>query len=125
MRITIFGATGLLGKALIREWREDDVTGFGSADGDIRDEKRVLSHRRSLIAPTKPSYHRQARVAKLVKAAALKAAAPHGACGFESRPGHSPSTTLPLLRKLRGFVSALSGNKTFKERNLALVTVSM
>ena len=37
MRITIFGATGLLGKALMREWKEDDVTGFGSADGDIRD----------------------------------------------------------------------------------------
>ena len=42
MRITIFGATGLLGKALMREWREDEVTGFGSADGDIRDEGQVL-----------------------------------------------------------------------------------
>lgn len=42
MRITIFGATGLLGKALMREWREDEVTGLGSADGDIRDEKQVL-----------------------------------------------------------------------------------
>jgi dTDP-4-dehydrorhamnose reductase len=42
MRITIFGATGLLGKALIREWRDDDVTGLGSADGDIRDEEQVL-----------------------------------------------------------------------------------
>jgi dTDP-4-dehydrorhamnose reductase len=44
MRITIFGATGLLGKALMREWkeREDEVTGFCSADGDIRDEKQVL-----------------------------------------------------------------------------------
>ena len=37
MRITIFGATGLLGKALMREWKEDEVTGLGSADGDIRD----------------------------------------------------------------------------------------
>jgi dTDP-4-dehydrorhamnose reductase len=42
MRITIFGATGLLGKALMREWADDDVTGFGSRDGDIRDEKQVL-----------------------------------------------------------------------------------
>jgi dTDP-4-dehydrorhamnose reductase len=42
MRITIFGATGLLGKALTREWKEDEVTGFGSRDGDIRDQKRVL-----------------------------------------------------------------------------------
>src|SRR6185295_1631728 len=30
-----------------------------------------------------------ARVAKLAKAAPLKGAAPYGACGFESRPGHS------------------------------------
>ena len=52
MRITIFGATGLLGKALIREWREDDVTGFGSADGDIRDEKQVLS----LVQRTRPDW---------------------------------------------------------------------
>ena len=43
MRITIFGATGLLGKALVREWKDDEVTGFGSADGDIRDEKQVLT----------------------------------------------------------------------------------
>jgi dTDP-4-dehydrorhamnose reductase len=42
MRVTIFGATGLLGKALMREWKEDDVTGFGSADGDIRDSEQVL-----------------------------------------------------------------------------------
>ena len=41
MRITIFGATGLLGKALVREWKDDEVTGFGSADGDIRDENQV------------------------------------------------------------------------------------
>jgi dTDP-4-dehydrorhamnose reductase len=42
MRVTIFGATGLLGKALMREWKEDNVTGFGSADGDIRDSEQVL-----------------------------------------------------------------------------------
>jgi dTDP-4-dehydrorhamnose reductase len=41
MRITIFGATGLLGKALMRECREDEVSGFGSRDGDIRDQKQV------------------------------------------------------------------------------------
>ena len=28
MRIAIFGATGLLGKALVREWKDDEVTGF-------------------------------------------------------------------------------------------------
>ena len=42
MRITIFGATGLLGKALMREWKDDEVTGFGSKDSDIRDRKRVV-----------------------------------------------------------------------------------
>ncbi len=42
MRVTIFGATGLLGKALRREWKEDEVTGFGSVDGDIRDAEQVL-----------------------------------------------------------------------------------
>jgi dTDP-4-dehydrorhamnose reductase len=42
MRITIFGATGLLGRALMREAREDEVTGLGSGDGDIRNKKQVL-----------------------------------------------------------------------------------
>ena len=52
MRITIFGATGLLGKALMREWKEDDVTGYGSSDGDIRDEKRVLE----LVESSRPDW---------------------------------------------------------------------
>ena len=52
MRITIFGATGLLGKALLRQWSEDDVTGFGSADGDIRDQKRVLN----LVQRSRPDW---------------------------------------------------------------------
>ena len=43
MRIAIFGATGLLGKALVREWKDDEVTGLSSADGDIRDENQVLT----------------------------------------------------------------------------------
>jgi dTDP-4-dehydrorhamnose reductase len=42
MRVTIFGASGLLGKALMREWSEDAVTGFSSQDADIRDATRVL-----------------------------------------------------------------------------------
>ena len=41
MRVTIFGATGLLGKALLREWHEDEVTGLGSRDVDIRSEEQV------------------------------------------------------------------------------------
>jgi dTDP-4-dehydrorhamnose reductase len=52
MRITIFGATGLLGKALMREWTEDEVTGLSSGDGDIRDEKRVLE----LVASSRPDW---------------------------------------------------------------------
>jgi len=52
MRITIFGATGLLGKALMREWKDDEATGFGSADGDIRDEKQVLA----LVQDTRPDW---------------------------------------------------------------------
>ena len=42
MRILIFGATGLLGKDLMNEWpREDEVTGLGSRDVDIRDHGQV------------------------------------------------------------------------------------
>jgi len=41
MRVTIFGASGLLGKALMREWIGDDVTGLSSRDADIRDSSRV------------------------------------------------------------------------------------
>jgi dTDP-4-dehydrorhamnose reductase len=36
MRVTIFGATGLLGKALVKEWRDDTITALGSSDADIR-----------------------------------------------------------------------------------------
>lgn len=41
MRVMIFGATGLLGKALMREWVQDQVTGLGSSDVDIRSEPQV------------------------------------------------------------------------------------
>jgi dTDP-4-dehydrorhamnose reductase len=43
MRVTIFGATGLLGKALVREWTSNEVTGLGSKDADIRDPQQVLA----------------------------------------------------------------------------------
>jgi len=42
MRVTIFGASGLLGQALMQEWRLDAVSGLTSRDADIRDAKRVL-----------------------------------------------------------------------------------
>jgi dTDP-4-dehydrorhamnose reductase len=41
MRVIVFGASGLLGKALMREWSGDAVTGLSSGDADIRDAKRV------------------------------------------------------------------------------------
>jgi dTDP-4-dehydrorhamnose reductase len=44
MRATIFGGTGMLGKALAREWAlsDDEVTSLGSKDGDLRDPRQVL-----------------------------------------------------------------------------------
>ena len=41
MRVTIFGASGLLGKELMRESGGDTVTGLTSRDADIRDSDRV------------------------------------------------------------------------------------
>ena len=41
MRVIIFGATGLLGKALLREWQGDEVVGLSSADADIRSDEQV------------------------------------------------------------------------------------
>lgn len=36
MRVAIFGATGMLGKALMRRWQGDEVIALGSTDADIR-----------------------------------------------------------------------------------------
>ena len=41
MRVTIFGATGLLGKALVHEWCDDEITGLGSRDADLRSQQQV------------------------------------------------------------------------------------
>jgi dTDP-4-dehydrorhamnose reductase len=41
MKVIVFGSSGLLGKELMREFREDDVTGLTSRDADIRDAARV------------------------------------------------------------------------------------
>jgi len=41
MKIAIFGASGLLGKALVREWGEDEVVPLNSRDADIRDVEVV------------------------------------------------------------------------------------
>lgn len=43
MRVAIFGATGLLGKAFMREWQGDEITGLGSRDADIRSTEQVAA----------------------------------------------------------------------------------
>jgi dTDP-4-dehydrorhamnose reductase len=52
MRVTIFGATGLLGKALMREWAGDEVFGLGSKDADIRDPQKVCD----VLQRTRPDW---------------------------------------------------------------------
>jgi dTDP-4-dehydrorhamnose reductase len=41
MKAMILGASGLLGKALIREWTGDEIVGLSSRDVDIRDADKV------------------------------------------------------------------------------------
>jgi len=41
MRVLVIGATGLLGRVLLQEWAENDLTGVGSRDVDIRDHSQL------------------------------------------------------------------------------------
>lgn len=43
MRVVIFGGTGMLGKALVRQWTADEIAALGSAQADIRDFQQVQS----------------------------------------------------------------------------------
>ena len=52
MKVLILGATGLLGKPLMREWSGDEVAGLGSRDVDIRDEGRV----RDIVGNHRPDW---------------------------------------------------------------------
>jgi dTDP-4-dehydrorhamnose reductase len=56
MRVTIFGATGLLGKPLLRAWAQnspaDEVTGLSSKDADLRDAAQVSD----VVKRTKPDW---------------------------------------------------------------------
>jgi dTDP-4-dehydrorhamnose reductase len=52
MRVTIIGASGLLGKELIRESGGDTVTGLTSRDADIRDADRV----QQVLRETRPEW---------------------------------------------------------------------
>jgi len=52
MKVAIFGATGLLGKALMQEWRGDSITGLSSGDADVRNAERV----RQVAQETRPDW---------------------------------------------------------------------
>jgi|SRR5215831_14359404 len=41
MRVTVFGANGLLGRALMQECRDQDITGLNSQQADIRNPEQV------------------------------------------------------------------------------------
>jgi dTDP-4-dehydrorhamnose reductase len=52
MRVTIFGASGLLGQALMREWQGDDVLGLSSRDVDLREADKV----RDIVLNARPEW---------------------------------------------------------------------
>ena len=52
MKVAVIGASGLLGQALMREWRGDEVVGLSSRDVDIRDAGRV----REVVANLRPEW---------------------------------------------------------------------
>src|SRR5437016_1642457 len=52
MRVTIFGAAGLLGSALTQQWTADEVTGLDIEDGDIRDPQQVFA----MVERTRPEW---------------------------------------------------------------------
>ena len=41
MKVVVFGASGLLGRAILREWQGDEVIGLSSRDVDIRESEHV------------------------------------------------------------------------------------
>jgi dTDP-4-dehydrorhamnose reductase len=52
MKAMILGASGLLGKEVMREWTGDDVVGLGSRDVDIRDADQV----REVVERARPEW---------------------------------------------------------------------
>ncbi len=52
MRVTILGAAGLLGKALMREWKGDQLSGLDIEDGDLRDPAQA----NKLVRQTQPDW---------------------------------------------------------------------
>jgi dTDP-4-dehydrorhamnose reductase len=99
MRVTIFGATGLLGKPLIREWTQDEVVGFGSKDVDIRDVAQI----RRAVERTRPEW--------IVNAAA-----------YTDVDGCESNQELAFAVNHRGAVNVAEVAKTFGSRLLFLST---
>ena len=99
MRVTVFGATGLLGKALAREWTDDDVSGLGSKDADIRDPKQISN----VIQRTQPNW--------IVLAAAYT-----DVDGCEGNPEHAFDVNC------RGALNVAKAAKQFASRLLFLST---
>jgi dTDP-4-dehydrorhamnose reductase len=52
MKVMTLGASGLLGKALVREWSGDEVVGLSSRDVDIRDPAKV----REVVEAVRPEW---------------------------------------------------------------------
>jgi len=52
MKAMILGASGLLGKVLMREWQGDEVVGLSSPDVNIRDASKV----REVVERTRPEW---------------------------------------------------------------------
>ena len=52
MRVTIFGTTGLLGKALMQEWKDAIVTGLSSKDADLRNPRQI----QDAVEGTRPAW---------------------------------------------------------------------
>jgi len=52
MKVFILGGTGLLGKALLGQWHDDEVEAMGSRDVDIRDASRV----REIVTEARPDW---------------------------------------------------------------------
>jgi dTDP-4-dehydrorhamnose reductase len=52
MRVTLFGASGLLGQELVQELKTDQLTALASKDADLRDRARV----REVIRDSRPDW---------------------------------------------------------------------
>src|SRR5580704_11254169 len=52
MKAMIFGASGLLGKDLMREWTSDEIVGLGSRDADLRNANEI----REVVDKARPEW---------------------------------------------------------------------